>query len=585
MGKVASSAVLVFFALSSVTLAGNSLVRAVTEVDTTAFISVPATAEVAQVISVEMWIEPAPPNPTDLYHNITLTITRPDGVTNQYIPVQGENNRLWWIYKPNQLGNFTFQFSYSGEAFDNGAIIYKPSTSPVATLTVIGDPLPPVEVPGGSWAQKQSMNRARGGLGVAVVNGKIYAIGGHIENGSYSPNPTTGFVGTNEEYDPATDTWTIKTSMPTPRSNFAIAACKNKVYCISNAIVGFKLDEIYHMFKVPIWSGVNEVYDPATDTWETKAPMPTAALNAKANVVNDKIYIFDGTTNWVYDPDSDSWSTKAQAPTEVGGYPSAVVDNKIYVISNYSPVQIYDTSTDSWSQGARSPRLDPNGVAAATTGNFAPKRIYLFTVAQYGWVPYGPTDTTAPSRRTTFVYNPETDGWSAGAIIPDFRVDFGVAVIDDKLYAVGGYVFEHLLNNSVIISAKNEEYTPISYGVVKPIIHVISPQSQTYLLNTVSLNFTVDKQTVWLGYSLDGQENVTVTGNTTIAQLPDGLHNVTVYGKDTFGNIGGSETIIFSIITVAEPEPFPTTLVAAASVATVVLVSAGLLVYFKKRKH
>ena len=25
------------------------------------------------------------------------------------------------------------------------------------------------------------------------------------------------FVGTNEEYDPATDTWTFKKSMPTPR--------------------------------------------------------------------------------------------------------------------------------------------------------------------------------------------------------------------------------------------------------------------------------------------------------------------------------------------------------------------------------
>jgi N-acetylneuraminic acid mutarotase len=495
------------------TLAGNGLVGAVNEVDTSAFISVPATAEVAQVISVEMWIEPAPPNPTDRYHNITLTVTRPDGVIDQYTPMQGENNKFWWTYKPNQLGNFTFQFSYSGEAFDDGAIIYKPSASPVATLTVTGDPLPPVEIPGGSWTRKQSMNQARGGLGVAVVNGKIYAIGGHIENGSYSTNPTKGFVGTNEEYDPATDTWTLKTSMPTPRSNFAIAACKNKIYCISNALVGFKLDEIYHMFKVPIWSGVNEVYDPATDSWETKAPMPTAVRNAEANAVNGKIYIFDGNTTWVYDPASDSWSTKAEAPSQVGGYPSAVIDNKIYVISNYSPVQIYDTSTDSWSQGARSPRLSPNGVAAATTGKFAPKRIYLFTVAQYGWVPYGPTDISGSSRRTTFIYNPETDSWSAGAVMPDFRVDFGVAVINDKLYAVGGYVVDKLFN-SYIINAKNEQYTPIGYGTPNP---SLSPSPTTTPPNPV-------------------------------------------------------------------PEPYPVAPIATAFVATVILVSAVLLVYFKKRK-
>ena len=445
---------------------GNGL--GIEEVDTTAFIHVPAITEVGLGFTVEMWIEPAPPNPTDSFHNVTLTIIRPDGVENHFTPLQDENGILSFVYKPNQLGNFTFQFSYSGEAFENGAVIYKPSISPTATSTVTGDPLPPVEIPGGSWSQKQSMNQARGGLGVAAVNGKLYAIGGHIENGIYSPNPTTGFVGTNEEYDPATDTWTTKKPMPTPRSNFAIAAYDNKIYCISNAVVGFELDEIYHLFMVPIWSGVNEVYDPLTDTWETKSPMPTAALNAKANALNGIIYVFDGTNNWAYDPASDSWTTKASAPTEVGGYPSAIIGEKIYVIGNYSPVQIYDTSTDSWSQGARSPRIDPNGVAVATTGASAPKQIYLFTVAQYGWVPYGPTDTAGSSRRTTFVYNPEIEFWSAGAVMPDFRVDFGAATIDDKIYTVGGYSLNHLLNSNVIVSSKNELYTPIGYGSPGP---------------------------------------------------------------------------------------------------------------------
>jgi len=45
-----------------------------------------------------------------------------------------------------------------------------------------------------------------------------------------------------------------------------------------------------------------------------------------------------------------------------------------------------------------------------------------------------------------------------------------------------------------------------------------------------------------------------------------------------------SETISYSLTT--DPEPFPTTLVAAASaVAIVAVVGAGLLVYFKKRKR
>jgi hypothetical protein len=71
-------------------------------------------------------------------------------------------------------------------------------------------------------------------------------------------------------------------------------------------------------------------------------------------------------------------------------------------------------------------------------------------------------------------------------------------------------------------------------------------------------------------------------GSTTLTGLSSGLHNVTVYAEDTFGNEGASETITF---TVEVPEPFPTTLVVATSIATVAMVSVGLLAYFKKRKH
>jgi hypothetical protein len=373
----------------------------------------------------------------------------------------------------------------------------------------------------------------------------------------------------------------MKARMPTPRSNFAIAACGDKIYCIGG-IIGSKLDEIYHLFTVAESSPVNEVYDPATDTWATKAPFPVSVSNVVANSVGDKVYVLSGKKILVYDPSSDSWSTKTPASTDVGGLPSVVVDNKIYVVSNYSPVQIYDALNDRWSQGARSPRMSTDGIIGSTTGVFAPKRIILFAVAQYGWVPYGPSGTDGPSRRTTFIYNPEADVWSAGAIIPVFRVGFGVATIDDRLYAVGGCVLTYIQNNTFTVSAKNEEYTPDKYGAVKPVIHVVSPQSQTYSQDAVSLNFTVDKKTVWLGYSLDGQEKVTVTGNTTIAQLQNGLHNVTVYGNDTLGNLGVSETVIFTIS--KETDTLSTSLIMVVSVGFGAALTVWLLFYLKKHR-
>src|SRR5208283_1604150 len=101
-----------------------------------------------------------------------------------------------------------------------------------------------------------------------------------------------------------------------------------------------------------------------------------------------------------------------------------------------------------------------------------------------------------------------------------------------------------------------------------PTISVLSPVNQIYNDSSVSLVFTVDKTINWVGYSLDGQQNITIMGNTTIVNMTNGLHNVTVYANDTYGNIGAS-TISF---TVAKPEPFPTMPLAVASVAFVVVI-------------
>jgi nitrous oxidase accessory protein len=110
-----------------------------------------------------------------------------------------------------------------------------------------------------------------------------------------------------------------------------------------------------------------------------------------------------------------------------------------------------------------------------------------------------------------------------------------------------------------------------------PSVRLISPENTTYNSRNVTLEFTVNKLTSWMGYSLDGQEAVSITGNTTLFGLSSGLHNVTIYAEDPFENIATSETILFSIT-----EAFPTTLVIAAFVVSMGLIVVGLRIYFKK---
>jgi hypothetical protein len=89
----------------------------------------------------------------------------------------------------------------------------------------------------------------------------------------------------------------------------------------------------------------------------------------------------------------------------------------------------------------------------------------------------------------------------------------------------------------------------IQADTTPPVIAVLSPENRTYSVNRVSLNFTVSEQTSWEGYSLDGSVNVTIAGNTTLTDLPDGPHAITVYSNDTVGNMGRSDTILFTVDT------------------------------------
>jgi len=389
------------------------------------------------------------------------------------------------------------------------------------------------------WTGMASMPTARGGLGVAVVNGKIYAIGG-VDNDAQ--------LAVNEEYDPATDTWRARAPMPTARSGFAVAVFQNKIYVIGGTVgdsanLGF--------------TGATEVYDPATNSWKSNAAMPTPRADLCASVVNGKIYLIGGKEYWgdgplyhevnvneVYDPVSNSWTTGSRIPIPVFGYASAVVDDKIYVFggarqlleefNNLSFVgsnQVYDAVNDMWSSGTGLPDAGSFAAAEATRGLTAPKRVYVvggFSQASYSNVVH--------------VYDSERDAWSAGASMLTARGYLGLAVVDDVLYAIGGFDGENWLD-------VNERYLPVGYGTVPPELRVLSPENVTYASDSVELVLSVNRPTAWIGYSLDGKVNVTINGDAVLPELSEGQHRLIVYVNATFGNMFSSSTVYFSVDT------------------------------------
>ncbi|PVX27240.1 MAG: hypothetical protein CW716_03340 [Candidatus Bathyarchaeum sp.] len=417
-------------------------------------------------------------------------------------------------------------------------------------------------IPEDSWTYAQPAP-FEGRNQAVVLNNKIYVL----------TNSKNLFF----EYDPATNVWTQKTSMPTSRWTFAICACENKVYVIGGVTksLGYGSD---------LTTGVTEAYDPQTDTWETKAEMPTKRAQMNAETVNGKIYVISGETGGmrtevdvteVYDPNTDSWTTKTPIPTPRVLYASAVMDNKIHVIRNGH--QIYDTETDTWCNGALVPKPAYTSAAAcATTGTDAPKRIYVV----------GGDKSFASAMDLVYSYDPASDAWTKCACLQIARMGHGVAVVNDLVYAISG------ATDFVTATPTVERYRPFEYGTIPATIGIIYPETKTYTTNEIPLEFTINKPITWMGYSLDGKNNVTVFSNSTLKQLPEGNHNITVYATDIKGNTGASITKHFDI-KLFDQHPQQNDdksdssidLVVIAAIA-VTAVGATFVIYHKKlRKH
>lgn len=449
-----------------------------------------------------------------------------------------------------------------------------------------------------SWLELAPMHQERLDLGVIAVDGKIYAIGGTTSFASAATS--SSIVGTNEQFDPASNRWVYKTPMPTARAYFAIASYQGKIYCFGGE-TGERLVDEESGFYSYVTSNVTEVYDTVTDTWTTKAPMPISAMMVSAHQINGKIYVLDYSKVLVYDPVSDTWAKGHSVPslkTYYGLSPpnSAVLDNKLVLTQVHdigSPstgpippaeqIAIYDPTNNQLTQGKDGEIGVGPASLGVTVGNMAPPRVYVLGVLAQ----------KSPNVPVNQAYDPVTDSWLSAAAMPSVRTDFGVAVVDDTLFAIGGLLKSYSYDSTgkyvqscyATPTNINERYTPLGYGTLHPKVEILSPHFGIYNSTSVSLEVNVNRPSSELCYSLDGKENVTMTANFTITHLINGEHNLTVYARDFYGNVG-NQTVTF---TIEKPmtEVFSNACTYVAliiTVAVVCLTVALLTVYGRRRK-
>ena len=239
--------------------------------------------------------------------------------------------------------------------------------------------------------------------------------------------------------------------VPRPTEELAGSAVNGKLYATQGLLPGFRP------------GGLVLEYDPASNAWAEKKPMPHPSHHTAVAVFNNRIYFFGGfvlpqsgppgwvaiNDTWEYDPAADTWRQRAPMPTPRGAAGAALANGRIYVVGGAGPlpnsldqairpggpqrslgtVEEYDPVANRW----RSRRPMPtarNHMAVESVGG----RVYAiggrlggaFIIAMPGNV-----DLTQE-------YDPAVDQWVTKAAMPTPRSGVSSAVLGGLIYVAGG---------------------------------------------------------------------------------------------------------------------------------------------------
>ena len=237
------------------------------------------------------------------------------------------------------------------------------------------------------WTTRAPIPTNRALASADVIDGKLFVVGGCVNS-----DCRIGVTNTLEVYDPATNAWTTRAPMPTARAAMAAGVIAGKLYVVGGFQACYGPCPIYNTL---------EVYDPATNSWTTKAPMPTARAQMGGAVINGKLYLVGGSTNGtvpgqlatleVYDPYTNAWTTKASMPTSRFGLGAGEVNGVLYAVGGYNgtvltTVEAYSPATDSWTTVAPTPTARAesrpqgiNGVLYVAGGSTSTATLEAFT--------------------------------------------------------------------------------------------------------------------------------------------------------------------------------------------------------------
>jgi N-acetylneuraminic acid mutarotase len=268
-----------------------------------------------------------------------------------------------------------------------------------------------------TWSNGAAMPLAVGRAAAAVLEGKIYLVGGQTTSGF--------FITDTQIYDPATNAWSPGAPLPKATSAGCSAVVNDVLYFIGGFLPG----------SIEVTDAV-WAYNPKTATWSSEATKPTAEEGATCVAENNIIYVsggYNGTflsTVESYNPATNSWASEAsmllQEDVAVAGLVGTtiiVTDGSDNVYTGYT--QGYNPNTNAWTPLNADPTAR-QGTCGGAIGSL------LYSAA--GW--NGGTENLTVNESFTL----SNGNWKTLAPIPVGTQDGGSAVYKGKLYCFGGFL-------------------------------------------------------------------------------------------------------------------------------------------------
>ena len=316
----------------------------------------------------------------------------------------------------------------------------------------------------------------------------------------------------------AANEWRIVSELPTPRGEFSTAVVDGKIYLIGGTpfenLRGVRRENEPGIWRGPFGMSLVEVYDPETNTWQRLADIPTARSEPMTAVVDGNIYVLAGYIGKdnrgvniknlkaveVYDPQIDTWVRKQDMPIPRTQFGTGVIAGKIYAIGGtvhprdkkpgdpwrIDLVEVYDPVSDTWTKRAKMPtRRDGAGVGVV--------RDTIYVIGGSGWPHDG---QGGPALATIEAYHPKTNRWRKKPNMPNLRWVFLTVVVDEKIYLIGGLragdrhpapveVYEPATERWRLVSARSTIKSPFGVAAVNGKIYIFGGKTEDRELSPI----------------------------------------------------------------------------------------------------